>query len=517
MPDWVASRRATIPDRTALIVAGTAFSYLDLDEEINRTARRLASLGVRAGDRVATLLHNGVAPAVLPHATLRLGAVIAPVNVRLSAEEIAWQLDDMAARLIITSGNGLELPGDFRTSHPTLTVVTTGAHAEAPHGAIPLDSVDEADCPLRLTHPSDAVLAIIYTSGTAGRPKGAMLTVGNFWWNAVGSALNLGTRADDRWLICLPLFHVGGLSIVMRAAIYGICAEIHEGFDAGAVNAAIDAGKVTMLSAVGVMLERMLDARGDIPYPSTLRCVLVGGGPVTESLLTRCSRLSLPVVPSYGLTETCSQVVAASPGDATRRPGAAGKPLYPNEVRLSTDSRRDWHPGDAGEILVRGPVVMAGYAGQPAGTRRAIVDGWLHTGDVGRIDEDGYLHVLDRRDDLIVTGGENVYPAEVESALLTHPAVLEAAVVGMSDPTWGQRVVAVTRLRETGDAAGSVDASVLSAHCRSRLATYKTPRDFHFVKQPLPRTASGKIRRSAVRELLLERGATSPGTPRAGR
>lgn len=517
MPDWVANRAATIPGRTALIVAGTTFSYLDLDEEINRTARRLASLGVRAGDRVATLLHNGLAPAVLPHATLRLGAVIVPVNVRLSADEVAWQLDDMAARLMITNSNAPELLGDFRTRNPAVTVVTTGAAGEGRHGVVPLDSVDEADFPLRLTHRSDTVLAIIYTSGTTGRPKGAMLTAGNFWWNAVGSALNLGTRPDDRWLICLPLFHVGGLSIVMRAAIYGICAEIHAGFDADAVNAAIDGGEVTMISVVAVMLERMLDARGDIPYPPALRCVLVGGGPVSESLLRRCANLSLPVVPSYGLTETCSQVVAVAPGDSTRRPGAAGRPLYPNEVRIGTPAHRDGRPVDFGEILVRGPVVMAGYAGQPAETSRAIVDGWLHTGDVGRIDEDGYLHVLARRDDLIITGGENVYPAEVESALLAHPAVLEAAVVGVDDPTWGQRVVAVTRLHEAAGAGGGIDASALSAHCTARLAAYKTPRDFHFVTQPLPRTASGKLQRSAVRELVLERAATSRRTPRGAR
>ncbi|HET7187440.1 MAG TPA: o-succinylbenzoate--CoA ligase, partial [Gemmatimonadaceae bacterium] len=363
---------------------------------------------------------------------------------------------------------------------------------------------DDARRALRTAHEADDVLAVIYTSGTTGRPKGAMLTVGNFWWSAVGSALNLGTHADDRWLACLPLFHVGGLSIILRSAIYGITAVVHDEFDAERVNAAIDDDAVTIVSVVAVMLQRMLDARGNRPYPPSLRCVLLGGGPAPRSLLDRCAALDVPVVQTYGLTETCSQLATLAPEDALLRPGSAGKALYPNELRIASAA-----DDGAGEILARGPVVMAGYVNQPDATRAVIVDGWLHTGDVGRIDADGYLYVLDRRDDLIVTGGENVYPAEVEAALLSHHSIVEACVIGIADETWGQRVVAVVRV---ADPAAGIDVAELTSYCRERIAGYKVPREIRVVLEPLPRTASGKLRRSALRELITT-PESSPGAP----
>lgn len=453
LPDWLSSRARVMPDRIALSVGSQEWTFREMDEEASRAARRLHSLGVQSGDRVATLLPNGFAASILPHAVLRLGATLAPLNTRLTRAEIEWQVENLAPSIVIDSENMLN-----------------GAFS---------DDVD-----LRLSHPEDAVAAIIYTSGTTGKPKGAMLTVGNFWWSAIGSALNLGTVPDDRWLACLPLFHVGGLSIVTRSAIYGIRAIVHESFDEHRVNDAIESGGASIVSVVSVMLERMLNARGNTPYPSSLRSVLLGGGPASASLLERAASLNVPVVQTYGLTETCSQLSTVSPSDAARKPGSAGKPLYPNEIRIS----------DNEEIVVRGPVVMKGYYENPAATTATIVDGWLHTGDAGRIDEEGFLYVLDRRDDLIVTGGENVYPAEVESALSSHPAIEEAAVIGMPDDSWGQRVIAIVKAR------GAVTSADLIAHCESQLARYKIPREVRFSEKPLPRTAAGKLRRAALRE-----------------
>jgi O-succinylbenzoic acid--CoA ligase len=456
-PDWLHSRAATVPERVALIAQDRQWTFSELDTEADRAARRLASLGVREGDHVATILKAGFTSAVLPHATLRLGATLVPLNTRLSEKELEWQIDDIDPRIVIRDESSLA-------------------------------AAAEMDVDLRRAHPSTSVLAVIYTSGTTGHPKGAMLTVGNFWWSAIGSALNLGTRPRDRWLACLPLFHVGGLSILIRSAIYGITAVVHDGFDADAVNVAIENNEVSIVSVVAVMLQRMLDARPDSPYPPSLRCVLVGGGPVPRSLLDRCASLLIPVVQTYGLTETCSQIATISPEDAIRKLGSSGKPLYPNELRISHDA----------EILVRGPVVMKGYAGRPAETSSTIVDGWLHTGDAGSIDDDGFLFVLDRRDDLIITGGENVYPAEVEAALSSHPSVAEAGVVGASDAEWGQRVVAFVKVKDSTHA----DAASLIAHCSLQLGSFKIPREFRFTDEPLPRTAAGKLRRSALREML---------------
>ena len=484
LPDWLAHRAFATPSRTALVVGGRTWSFAALDADVTRTARRLAGLGVRAGDRVAALLPNGQQPAVLAHAVLRLGATLVPLNARLAETELAWQLSDCAPRLLVAEERTAALADRASSAQPELAV----ARLDVPGGS------EDTGVALRLTHDEDAVLGIIYTSGTTGRPKGAMLTVGNFWWSAVGSALNLGTHADDRWLACLPLYHVGGLSILFRAAIYGITAVVHDGFDAAAVNRAIDSDRITIVSVVAIMLQRMLDARDGRAYPPSLRCVLLGGGPAPRPLLERCAAIGLPVVQTYGLTETASQVATLSPEDALRKLGAAGRPLYPNHIRIASGGR-DAGPGETGEILVRGPVVMAGYAGRPDDTARAIVDGWLHTGDIGHLDADGYVYVLDRRDDLIVTGGENVYPAEVEAALLAHPEVAEAGVIGLADEAWGQRVIAIVRL---GGAPGAGAADALRAHCRARLAGYKVPSEIRVVDEPLPRTASGKLQRAAL-------------------
>jgi O-succinylbenzoic acid--CoA ligase len=385
---------------------------------------------------------------------MRLGAQLVPLNTRLTHDEIQWQVNDVDPRLIIDHSF------DF--------------------GQVSEKSVD-----LRSEYDLDQTLAIIYTSGTTGKPKGAMLTIGNFWWSALGSALNMGNRVDDKWLACMPLFHVGGLSILIRTAIYGITAVVHDGFDPVRVNNAIDSDGITIVSLVAVMLERVLEARENRPFPKSLRCILMGGGPAPPALLERCRAIGAPVVQTYGLTEACSQVATVPIDEAGKRVGSSGRVLKPNELGISPE----------GEILVRGPIVMKGYYKNPDATSAAIVDGWLHTGDSGSIDDDGYLYVLDRRSDLIITGGENVYPAEVEAVLAAHPSVTDAAVIGISDPEWGQRVVAVVRVNDA-----RTTAEALEAHCATRLAGFKRPSEFRFVDQPLPRTASGKLRRHEIRE-----------------
>ena len=479
------------------MTGGRTWSFAELDAEVTVTARRLATLGVHAGDRVATLLHNAAGPAILVHAVLRLGATLVPLNTRLGEAELAWQIRDAAPRLLVVEQRTVAMTERARRELPELEVVSLDAAGAETLGSAALGAHDAHDAGSRPVHAPDDVLAIIYTSGTTGRPKGVMLTVGNFWWSAIGSALNLGTQTDDRWLVCLPLFHVGGLSILLRSAIYGITAVVHDGFDEHAVNRAIDDERVTIVSVVAVMLQRMLIAREGKPFPSTVRCLLLGGGPAPRALLEQCVALRGPVVQTYGLTETASQAVTLAPEDAFRKLGSAGKPLYPNEVCILARGRDDVADG-AGEILVRGPVVMAGYAGRPDDTAQVIIDGWLHTGDIGRMDGDGFLYVLDRRDDLIITGGENVYPAEVEAVLLSHPLVAEAGVIGLPDERWGQRVVAIVRL--AAGAPSTAHSEALRTFCRGLLAAYKTPSEIHVVGAPLPRTHSGKLRRAALRE-----------------
>ena len=306
----------------------------------------------------------------------------------------------------------------------------------------------------------DAVHSVIHTSGTTGEPKAVELTYANHAASAAASADALGVDPDDRWLCPLPLHHVGGLGVLIRSVINRTTAVVHERFDVARVKHALEAGEVTLASLVPTMLARLRDA-GLREAPS-LRAIALGGGPIPAGLLEWASDTGIPVVPVYGMTETCSQIVAGSPGRALR--GA--------QLEIAS----------GGEILVRGPMVARGELGS---------DGWLHTGDLGRIDADGRLHVEGRLKELIVTGGENVAPLEVEQALLSHPAVVDAGVTGRPDPEWGEAVTAfvVLRRRASGEE--------LRAWCRERLEPYKVPRVVQEV-EALPRNAGGKLMRGRL-------------------
>jgi O-succinylbenzoic acid--CoA ligase len=499
MPDWLRERAAAFPGRPALIVGSERLTFGDLDRGSGVMALRLAAAGVRSGDRVAILLRNGISFALLTHGLARLGAIMVPLNTRLAASEVAWQARDSRASVMVYD-DALASQAEAARGVAELRAVPLAALLAAPAPAVAGTAATGPGARIPLASPQ----GIVYTSATSGRPKGVVLSFANHWWNAMGSALNLDLLRDDCWLAPLPLFHVGGLAILWRSVIYGIPAVVHESFDAGAVNRSIDRDGVTIVSVVSAMLQRMLDERGDRPYPASLRCVLLGGGPAPLPLIERCLRLRVPVAPTYGLTETASQVATLFPSEVERRPGSCGRPLFPTEARIDQD-----------EILVRGPSVMLGYADRPEETARVLRDGWLRTGDLGFLDEDGYLYVTERREDLIVSGGENVYPAEVERVLLAHPAVEDAGVVGVPDTTWGQVVAAAVALKPAAQ-SGSTEAlaDAIVAFCRDHLAGYKIPKRLWFVDE-LPRSPAGKLLRRVLRERAPS-ASTQPASPRAG-
>lgn len=486
MADWLRQRARTHADRLALVCGHERLTFSALDRLADRTAGQMAAVGVAEGARVAVLLRNGVPFVMVTHALARLGATMVPLNTRLAPPELVWQIRDARAPFVVH---------DDDTDVSALTGQVPGVQC-LPWSAV--TSVAPAKVVSRPAIELATPQGIIYTSATTGRPKGVLLSFGNHWWSAVASVLNLGLRHDDRWLAPLPLFHVGGLAVLWRSVIYGITAVVHETFDPERLNHAIDDDGVTIVSVVSTMLQRMLDARGNLPYPATLRCVLLGGGPAPRSLLERCLRLGVPVAPSYGLTEAASQVATLIPEDVGRKLGSAGKALFPTEVRV-----------EDGEILVRGPTVMLGYIGRSEETARALRGGWLHTGDLGYLDEDGYLYVTERRDDLIVSGGENVYPAEVEAVLLSHPSVADAGVVGLPDDEWGQVVAAAVQLRPDARA----QPEEVLAFVRERLAGYKVPRRLWFTSE-LPRSPSGKVIRRMLRAQI--RAQAAGATPGAG-
>ncbi len=491
IPDWLARQTTARPDRPALFAPGVTWSFAELSQRADDLATRLVALGLRPGDRLAILAANCADYVALVHAAPRCGAVLVPLNTRLSPAELVFQAADSAAQLILTDTPNLGLAAQIPS--PALGILSFDELWPSPPAPLPAGEglgVRAEQQSINLESPH----AIIYTSGTTGAPKGAMLSYGNHWWSATASALNLGLHEDDRWLAVLPLFHVGGLSILLRGAIYGIPVVLHERFDPVAVNAAIDDQGVTIISVVAATLQRMLDARGNTPYPPHFRCALLGGGPAPRPLLERCANLGVPVVQTYGLTESASQAVTLAPADALRKLGSAGQPLLPVGLRIDVNGR-EATPGEVGEILLSGPTITNGYVGNPEASAAALRDGWLHTGDLGHRDAEGYLYVADRRSDLIISGGENIYPAEVEAALLAHPAVAEAGVIGLPDEHWGQVPIAAVVLRSP-----ATEAAILT-DLRGRLATYKLPRRI-IVLSELPRTASGKLQRRLLREII---------------
>jgi O-succinylbenzoic acid--CoA ligase len=381
----------------------------------------------------------GVEYVILIHALMKLGAIAHPLNPNLAPSELDAELERAQPALVVTASD-----------HVTMS---------------------EADLPLLGEHDLAAVHCRILTSGTSGHPRPVGLTYGNHLWSAVGSAFNLGVDPGDRWLCCLPLYHVGGLEIPMRSVIYGTGAVVHDGFDTDRVAESLERDEVTLASLVTTQLVRLMRAGVDLSKP---RAILVGGGPVPLDVLEEAVGRGVSVVQTYGLTETASQVTTLALQDARRKLGSAGRPLLTTHLRIFD-----------GEICVQGPVVAPGCADE---------DGWLHTGDLGRIDDEGFLYVEDRLGDVIVSGGENVLPTEVEEVLLRHPDVTDAAAVGRADAEWQEAVEAVVVLRE-GAAAGAVE---LRDHCAESLARYKVPKRFEFVTE-LPRTASGKLLRRALR------------------
>jgi O-succinylbenzoic acid--CoA ligase len=472
-------RAAATPDLPALETPEGTLSFARLAGLAQRGAAYLDHIDPGDDAPVALLLDGGADFAVWFHAAALAGRAVLPLNLRLTTDELAQPLRDARARCLLGAAEDPRL-AELPSRLPLLRVQPPPSPADLPPSPA---------APAPPARDDRRTLAVLYTSGTSGRPKGACLSWGNFFASAVAAEERLGECVHGRWLACMPLFHVGGLSMLVRSVVFGAPVRLHARFEAAAVSDALDAGDIAGISLVPTMLSRLLAHRGSRPAPEGLQVVLLGGAAAPAHLLKRALEAGYPVCPTYGLTEATSQVATASPplpGATVPQPMRA---VRGTQLRIVSEGR-EAGVGEAGEILVRGPTVMQGYLNDPAATAQALRDGWLHTGDIGCLDAQGALQVLDRRDDLIVSGGENVYPAEVEAVLLEHPAVAEAGVSGVPDADLGARVTAWI----VAVAGRAPSIAELQRHCRERLAGYKQPREFRFVAA-LPRTASGKLQR----------------------
>jgi len=463
----------------------------------------LAALGIGAGDQVGVLMDTRLAFVRLVHAAWRLGAVLLPLNARLTAHELADQVERGDASVLVHGADLADIAGEAAGDVPTVAVDAVAATdgvsgAGAVSGSDTDADTDTGTAPTPEPSFDDPAL-VLYTSGTTGQPKAVALTFGNLVASAAASAFRLGVLPGDRWHLCLPMYHMGGLAPVVRSTLYGTAVVLQptgDGFDPEATLEAMHDHAPTGVSLVPTMLRRLLDAGS---LPDSLRFVLLGGAPARDDLLRACERREVPVCPTYGMTETASQIATARPREAFDRLGTVGSPLYGTTVTVVDDGGDPVPPGDPGELVVSGPTVTPGYYGDPDATRSAFGEYGLHTGDVG-YREDGRLWVLNRREDRIVTGGENVDPGEVVAALRTHPDIEDAAVVGLADEEFGERVAALVVPGEDRPTTAS-----LEGHCRERLAGYKLPRTVAFADD-LPRTASDTVDRTALRERLRTDG-----------
>ena len=506
---WFARRAMRTPDRVALSFGDHAWTYAELQRRIDRLAVDLSAGGLRAGDRLGYLAPNHPSYFEALFATARLGAVFVPLNPRLTGPELSYQLRDAGVHTLLCAPrlqpvidgigrvDGTELPlrrrlgtepgGGTWPGYPDLDVAAEGTGDAAGFTPRPVDP--------------DGVAVIMYTSGSTGRPKGAMLSHANLFWCNVNNHLGCDYIADEVTLAVLPLFHIGGLnSSALTTFQKGGELALYPAFEPGEILRALVGKRVTTMVGVPAMFQA-ITLLPEFPGAdlSSLRFLVAGGAPVPEPLIRRFLDRGVLFQQGYGMTECSPQVLYMDPGAALAKPGAAGKPGFFTDVRLIDAAGQDvTEPGVRGELLVRGPHVTGGYWNNPEATAAAIdPEGWLHTGDVASADEDGYYWIVDRVKDLVITGGENVYPAEVENVLYDHGGVAEVAVIGLPDERWGETVVAVVVPRP----GETVSVEELRDFARDRLARFKLPTRVELVSE-LPRTASGKVLKYVLRERL---------------
>lgn len=470
MLNWLSKQADVSADKIALeLENGVTYTFLELKNESSWLAGKLASLGVGKGTHVAILSPNNTEVVFVIHALAYLGAVAVMLNPRLTKLELEAQIVMSDTTLLLTTPNLMQEKALHFPYQKTFTELTLLS-----------DKTVELLTEISL----DTPFSMMFTSGTTGVPKAVLHTYGNHLWSAIGSMLNLGLEAQDKWLLTLPIFHIGGFSILMRSVIYGMPVYFLEKYDKEKVYNALMKSNVTIASLVTVMLRDLIEKLENRKLPKTCRTILLGGGSVPNDLLEQVTDKEIPLFQSYGMTETSSQIVTLSKEYALSKLGSAGKALFPGQLKIAEQDEYG-----VGEIFVKGPMVMGGYYKNRLANQESYLDEWLKTGDIGYLDSDGFLYVVDRRSDLIISGGENIYPSEIENVIGQLVEVSEVAVVAKSDDKWGQVPVAFIVKKENG-----LNKEKVNDFLKGKLANFKIPNEIYFVES-LPRNASNKILR----------------------
>lgn len=466
--NWLLKQAATQPNQIAIDDGNERLSFAELKKQVEVLVGKIDRLN--PGSRVGLLATNSLMSYKLALAIMCSGRTIVWLNWRLAGEELERQIKDSGLQLCLVE-NSLWRSGMTDPFKSYSAFLITSAD---PGELIPVFK-------------SNWVASIMYTSGTTGKPKGVLQTFGNHFYSAVSSALNLGLSSADKWLCVAPIFHISGFSIIMRGLIYGMTVRLVEKFRAEEIERILANEAVTIMSVVPFMLKKLIQQQNktNIHYNSAFRCMLLGGGTIDRETLETCLQRSIPVVQCYGMTETCSQIVALRSADALLKLGSVGQPLFATQLKLSKDS----------EILLKTPALTPGYLNLPDKLPSKMIDGWYRTGDIGHLDKEGYLYIDGRADEMLISGGENIFPQEVEQIYQRYPQINEVAVVGQNDSVWGQVPVAFV----VSDRR--LSTTKLMNYGYEHLARYKVPQHYIFVSE-LPKNASGKIRRFMLREKL---------------
>ncbi|MFR0504506.1 o-succinylbenzoate--CoA ligase [Limosilactobacillus reuteri] len=466
--NWLLKQAATQPNQIAIDDGNERLSFAELKKQVEVLVGKIDHLN--PGSRVGLLATNTLMSYKLALAIMCSGRTIVWLNWRLAGEELERQIKDSGLQLCLVE-NSLWRSGMTNPFKSYSAFLITNAD---PGELIPVFK-------------SDWVASIMYTSGTTGKPKGVLQTFGNHFYSAVSSALNLGLSSADKWLCVAPIFHISGFSIIMRGLIYGMTVRLVEKFRAEEIERILANETVTIMSVVPFMLKKLIQQQNktNTHYNSAFRCMLLGGGTIDRETLEICLQRSIPVVQCYGMTETCSQIVALRSVDALLKLGSVGQPLFSTQLKLSKD----------GEILLKTPALTPGYLNLPNKLPSKMIDGWYRTGDIGHLDKEGYLYIDGRADEMLISGGENIFPQEVEQVYQRYPQINEVAVVGQNDSVWGQVPVAFV----VSDRR--LSTTKLMNYGYEHLARYKVPQHYIFVSE-LPKNASGKIRRFMLREKL---------------
>ncbi len=503
--DLIQRNSKLFPEKTAVIFEEERFTWAEFDERVNRLANALLDLGAKRGAHVAVLSKNCHEYLEAYFACSRSATILTALNYRLAPRELHYVMDNSEAEIVIVSDEFLDTLDEIR---PDLKLakhyIVIG---NAPEGMKAFDELTAAASPLapKIEQNEDDVVLQMYTSGTTGLPKGAMLSHRNLITNAVGCSLGMQFQPSDCMLMVAPLYHMAAGMTTLSTIMQGGPILLHGDFNPVAILDDMEGGKVTIVLLIPVMINFLLQMP-DIEKRdfSALRCIVYGASPMPVETLKRAMEVfQCDFVQGYGQTESSAVLCVLPPEDHVldgtdaqmKRLASAGREVFGTEVRVVDEADDDVEPGQIGEVIGRGANVMKGYWNMPEATAETLRDGWLRTGDLGTIDEDGYVYILDRVKDMIISGGENVYSREVEEALHAHPAVADAAVIGVPDEQWGESIKAVVVLAE-GETATEKD---IIDFCRGKLAGYKRPRSVDFVAE-LPRNLSGKVLKKILRE-----------------